>query len=530
MSKDKQGHVIEAHGTVSTFYVENINPYVNMYKKNYFLGNDTGCRTVENGYILPYTQDKTNAVAGGVYDADGRCVAAHRIGNTHGSCHDFDLRNTQHSDETVIYAGFLSNHYGHFILESLSRMWYFLERNSKETSRYKVIFSQIDDSHLNTANMTACSFLTEIFQLLGIQNTFEVITKPVRYTAILLPDEMHHLSNGYKTKAKQLYDAIRDSVAPLHKEKIYLSRTKTDRHDCINEEYFENFYQKLGYEVIYPEQLSITEQISLMAGAKEVVCTGGTLHHQILFCNDGVDITVLNRNVEVACHPPIVWINQLRRAVFVCVDVSKNFMPSLEYYSTYLLAPTKHFQQYAFDFMDISFLDFSLSNETIIEYICKWSEKMSHASAIRHTDFYSPNLLADMVMDIQKYLLGRKTNECAAKAVWMRDYYFDLSLKEFKKIVFYGCGRYLERLHNENMLFYMPDEIWDEDADSINDGSRGEKRFLDGIQVRKPDLGTAHKSEIAIIITIRSKSDRTEIKRMLNNVGFTSVYDSIFLL
>ena len=52
-------------------------------------------------------------------------------------------KNIININDKCIYLGFLTKHYGHFIIESLSRFWIFLKNNSIENiNDYKYIFTK----------------------------------------------------------------------------------------------------------------------------------------------------------------------------------------------------------------------------------------------------------------------------------------------------------------------------------------------------------------------------------------------------
>ena len=64
---------------------------------------------------------------GGVVDENGQYVPMSAIpGRVEGS---YAVENPEFRDEKVVYCGYLVNHWGHFLIEGVTRLWYFLEND-----------------------------------------------------------------------------------------------------------------------------------------------------------------------------------------------------------------------------------------------------------------------------------------------------------------------------------------------------------------------------------------------------------------
>ncbi len=103
----------------------------------------------------------------------------------------------------------------------------------------------------------------------------------------------------YEFKDKILYgdNKAKDRLASAYAKKIYLSRSKIISHRNLkNENELENIVKKLGYEVIYPEKLSIIEQAKIFNNAEVVVGPTGAAFTNILFCKPGTKIGIIQGN------------------------------------------------------------------------------------------------------------------------------------------------------------------------------------------------------------------------------------------
>ena len=146
---------------------------------------------------------------------------------------------------------------------------------------------------------------------------------------------------------------------------------------CINEKYFEDFFVAKGYDVISPEELSLTEQISLVSGAEKIACTLGTLAHWLLFCRPNTEITVLTR-VDYTVLPPQCLINEAKQADWHIVDVSMNlFWGKRVGYSVVLLGPNKHWRKFVADRYGetLTNTDADVYRENLYEYFLVWCER-----------------------------------------------------------------------------------------------------------------------------------------------------------
>jgi hypothetical protein len=386
------------------FYVENIDDYISRIKHDYKNHKKLGVRIIENGVILPSVS--SNPHAGGVIDNNRDFVASYeREEGRPTGVYPVSDSEIPHLHETVIYGGHLIDHYGHFITESFSRMWYFLENIDK---KYKYVFTAVNSNYI-------AEFLI-LFNMLGLHHEdFSIITEPTRFDSIIVPDQANFLYGSYNDKILNVYDKIRDSAKPLNHKKVYLSRSKFERlgfNDVINEEFFENYYKSLGYYIISPESLPIKEQVTILSGAEDVVCLSGTLPHHVLFSKNKTRLTILNRSHDF--NKTQLWINQLRDIKCTYIDVSANFLPYIPHNFSCLLFPTIHWKKYVSETTgaqipndDIDYLKLCGS------YMESWFRMMMalYTNSSSDLEKYKNFTLADIVIGFDKYFYKESLNE-----------------------------------------------------------------------------------------------------------------------
>lgn len=370
-------------------YINNSEKMLDACTRDYCIKRKTEARIVKNGIILPLKklpQSTRNGVfAGGVCDEKFQFITGMDRKNGKAvnlSCMESYVpkEEIQFKDETVIFGGIYNKVFGHLFSECLSRLWWVVENaDAKE----KVAILTIPDQK---------ELAWDFFELLGIGDRVEIIDKPTIFSEVIVPDETMHLWSGYCDKYSSIFDAIRKKVIPMKDEKIYLTRTRFKDNDGINEEYFERFFEKRGFKVIAPEEHTIAEQVAIIAGAREIVCTEGTLSHLALFAHSGTKLTILRRTEDSILIPQLI-INQARNLEVSYIDVSHNFLPVKHTGGVFLYGPTDYFINYLKD-RQIEFTDDEVKfdlREYCYDYLIAWCEKYNEVKnfdAISKVDLF----------------------------------------------------------------------------------------------------------------------------------------------
>lgn len=237
-------------------------------------------------------------------------------------------------DEEVVWLGYAWDFYGHFLSDSLGRLWYLL--NNKNL---KVCYISKDENPF-----------IEFFRLFGLKDEQMIrVTKPTRFRKIIVPEPAFRYHDYYHEKFKDIINEITKNINPAKFKKVYLSRGKYNPSvPTLGEKVIEDVFKKQGFKVIYPERLSIKKQISLMKGAKIVAGVSGTSLHNILFSNDEIKLISLNRSADVLYMQ--LLIDELKNIDAVYVDVYQNPLPISYYAQPYLLGITDEFLQFCKDY------------------------------------------------------------------------------------------------------------------------------------------------------------------------------------
>lgn len=252
-------------------------------------------------------------------------------------------------DEDVIFGGTLQGHFGHFMFECFSRLWYVIQNSELKS---KILFV--------VAGWKYESWFDDFFRLMGIdKDRIIYVDKPTQCRSVTVPAQSEYnawISVKYTKEFLLPYLAIKSNVTPGTKKKLYLTRTKFDakgtykkQGHCFNEEYFEDFFTAHGFDVVSMEKLSVEEQISLIMGADEIAATLGSLTHWAIFSKPNAKFIMLNRTDNPVALQ--MFINDVFDVdKYSIVDASKSFMCTTHSNGIFLLGSNKYWKEFVADY------------------------------------------------------------------------------------------------------------------------------------------------------------------------------------
>lgn len=134
----------------------------------------------KNATVLPVRKtDQFGWIGcGGVVDEDGNSVGISAVECCVKPCNSFE--SAEYRDKKVVYCGYLIHHWGHFLVEGVARLWYFLENDSSVDS---YVFA-LDEGETREIKGNYKEFLT----LLNIWDKLEFVNKPTTYREVIVPD------------------------------------------------------------------------------------------------------------------------------------------------------------------------------------------------------------------------------------------------------------------------------------------------------------------------------------------------------
>lgn len=247
----------------------------------------------------------------GAYDDDGLFIEGFRM-----------LRASEASpletlaaepDETLqgtwIYGGVLRPHYGHFLLESLSRAWFLRQRPD-----LPILW------HAAHGKSVLSPWHREVFALLGIpEGRLHIVLHPTRVARVLLPDPgcvIERYLHPLQAKALGVFPA----GCPIPGRRVWLSRTRLPEGlaRVEGEVALEAELASAGWTILHPQTLPVWRQLAAMAGVEEIAGFEGSAFHSLLLLEQPLSrITLIRRSEETfpASHRMITDALQLQQRV-----------------------------------------------------------------------------------------------------------------------------------------------------------------------------------------------------------------------
>jgi capsular polysaccharide biosynthesis protein len=176
-----------------------------------------------------------------------------------------------------IYLGPLMGHYGHFLIETLSRMLVF---NLEEFDN--IVFSKF----IWGAKLQR--FHKEFLQYFKIDNkNIIVLENNITFEELYIPQQLWNINRKPNLLVKDIYSFIRSKIYNKDVNRVFLTYTDKNNSRIKNLIEVEMIFKKYGFDIIEPERLSIREQLEIYKNAKILAGASGTAMHNCLFSKKG---------------------------------------------------------------------------------------------------------------------------------------------------------------------------------------------------------------------------------------------------
>lgn len=223
-----------------------------------------------------------------------------------GASPSFSRATCKYVDEDVIFLGPLHRHYGHFILESVARLWPLMDGRYADM-KCVYISDEGEDRFI------------EFFDLFGLHADRRTrISEPTKFRSVIVPEQSIRLHDFYHLDYKRTIDRIAKTISPIPNQRVYFSKKARKNDRAIGEAAIERILSKNGFSIYYPELMSIHETLAVLQGCETFVATSGTNIHNSVFTKDGTDCICLNRSEHF--HPIQIMIDRMKNLNVTYVD------------------------------------------------------------------------------------------------------------------------------------------------------------------------------------------------------------------
>jgi len=251
-----------------------------MNDKNFY--GDLKTDVLDQAEVYPYIEGKYGVYFNGSILSDS-------LTKRHGTQSTFNevvsnKKTNLHLDK-AIYGGLLLTHYGHFVFESLSRLWY--TRIDKDSP---IIFC--------SKQKEIKKYQKEIFDILGIKNHVIIAKEPIAVNELTMPTPGARIRD-YLSEHHESFLACCPYVEENATRCIWLSRSSLKRfvHKVNNEDELEKALKKIGWEIFNPQDFSVAEQVQILSESKRIAgFVGSAFHTLLLIKNFSGQVIIFQRN------------------------------------------------------------------------------------------------------------------------------------------------------------------------------------------------------------------------------------------
>lgn len=272
---------------------------------SFFFNDSTPEFEVATNAIYIPSDNRWNILAqGGLYSAAGELYKSsclYRGGKngdqlvTKKKNFDSNQNNFQFIKGSHIYMGPLVGHFGHFVTECISRLWYLL---SDKNDNSKLVF------HGNS-EVFDVPFVKEFFGALGIRSDrLLVLDQPAILENVVIPYPSIINQSGLFEAHKFIPEKIASNILQKNTKScqpVYLARTAlhASKRKICGEQFIINFLKEKNVKVVRTEQLSITQQIKLINSHETIIGPIGSAHHLNLFALEPKKQIYLCKNPDI---------------------------------------------------------------------------------------------------------------------------------------------------------------------------------------------------------------------------------------
>lgn len=235
----------------------------------------------------------------GIYTPDGTLVseAAYRRGSDR---HLIGQSPTRHFDdeplaveaEEHLYFGPLIPHYGHFLITGLARAWFAARPEFKD--RPLLCHSDLPvQNHFR-------NYMGVLTAALGVTpERFVRPTQPIRFRNLTIPGpafvEQAFVHEAFAAPMRRIGDTLHKGAGAARQARpAWLSKSRMGINSVThitNETKIEDALTACGFDIIFPEQLTLPQQINLFSTREHLLGFAGSAFHNHIFSRNPPKIT-----------------------------------------------------------------------------------------------------------------------------------------------------------------------------------------------------------------------------------------------
>lgn len=311
----------------------------------------------------------------GVYDS--KCTFIDGTDLHEGKIHKYDKNiNISKVIDEAVYLGTFFYCWGHCITDNIKRMWIFLDN---EYPMAKYLYSAYDDYPIND------SFIKLLNYLIPTNVECEELKTAIRVHRLMIPDpcivsmsDGIHYHNNYislinKIKMQVLQNSC-EGLFSVHgndldivknengdisqsncvkQRRVYFSRSKSKTKNEFGNIELDKAFEKAGFNIIYPEECSLEEQISILNEADVFATTEGSISHNAVFVRPQCEVMILKKYSLINGYSRLIDDFIPRSPIYVDCNLSFLVQKGIEYQGPFLVVINELCSDFFYDYFGI---------------------------------------------------------------------------------------------------------------------------------------------------------------------------------
>ena len=199
------------------------------------------------------------------------------------------------SSEEVLFGGAMKLHFGHFLCESISRLWAL----DKLGSEIPIVYGCQDRAALDSSK-TPRAF----FDLVNVRNPVILVDEPTVFAKVWNASCLYHPLLG-----RPMHPRLRRWIIgrlPRPDEfgwpDLYVSRSGLPDNNgrLLGEAFIEQGLASKGYHIFRPEQHSLRDQVSAYRNSRRIVLSeSSSIHLMSIVANSSAKVAMINRRASL---------------------------------------------------------------------------------------------------------------------------------------------------------------------------------------------------------------------------------------
>jgi len=305
--------------------------------ENHRIDDSLRVRSVKEGVIVP---------GKGVYDLNG-----HIKYTSWGGIDEYkDKVDAPKEDADVYYLGGFHPCWGHEITDGARLLWGIVPSIGGLSLSSNVKFAYTMTNDMSSLN----SNFIELLEAIGVsQDCLIRVKKPTKFNTVYVADEAYTYRPNtvawryYTDTFRMFFEYIGNTIAPEVRKpfrKVYLSRSgwKKGNPDFGEAALERAFASKYGCEIIRPETFAFKEFVKLLRETKLLVTTEGSISHNSIFMQEGMDVVIVRKANFVSYYQIMIDEMKRHRVTYVDANFTHHFYyPDQPYFGPFLLCLNK---------------------------------------------------------------------------------------------------------------------------------------------------------------------------------------------